>query len=392
MLEKDDQIIRDQFENHSSPVPADMWQRIKGEDDKDRKALLFWKWYFLGPAFLALSLVGVKLFFHPAISIHPTTPIALAKTTTAAGSAAPASNGGARPRTQSMQNAYSPAPLIAPPLVIATIPAGTPPLISAHHSSGTPAIANRPTVSQPVAPPAASPTTSPPVSALTSTESAPHQPSDRPSPPPVPPATAGTHRPQSLSCPDPSQKFIKSKGWYLEALGSPDYPIVHGSLDGTSIQELPLLSYTVGIRLTKIFESGFLMTAGLQYSWIDLRNKYDSLDLPHQFRNLDLPLLIGYEKGNDLFKVGIRGGMIFNIHSWPGGSNQYFSDYLKNNTGISSYIGIELIRQFNDRVSIFVEPYYKHQFSDMFKNPFVEKIDIAGIFLGLRFTLKSSGQ
>jgi len=135
-----------------------------------------------------------------------------------------------------------------------------------------------------------------------------------------------------------------------------------------------------------------LITAGLQYSQINLRNKYDSLPLPDHFRNLDLPLLIGYEKGNDLFKVGIRGGMIFNVHSWPGGSNQYFSDYLKNNTGISSYIGIELIRQVNDRISIFVEPYYKHQFSDMFKNPFVEKIDIAGIFLGLRFTLKSSGQ
>jgi len=28
----------------------------------------------------------------------------------------------------------------------------------------------------------------------------------------------------------------------------------------------------------------------------------------------------------------------------------------------------------------------------MFKNPFVEKIDVAGIFLGLRLTLKSSNQ
>jgi hypothetical protein len=158
MLEKDDQMIRDQFENHSSPAPADMWQRIKGKDDKDRKALLFWKWYFLGPAFLALSLVGVKLFFHPTIGIHPTAsatlvaptvPTAPAKTTTAAGLATPASNGGARPRMQSMQNAYSPAALTAPPLAIGTIPAGTPPLNSVHHSSGTPAIASRPTVSQP---------------------------------------------------------------------------------------------------------------------------------------------------------------------------------------------------------------------------------------------------
>jgi len=381
MLEKDDQIIRDQFENYSSPVPADMWQRIKGEDNKDRKALLFWKWYFLGPAFLALSLVGGQLFFHSAISTHPAAP---AKTATAAGSVAPASSGGARPPTQRIQNAYSPDPLT------------TPPLISAHHSSGTPAIASHPTVSQPAAPPAAppaaSPTTSPAASALASTESAPHQPSDRPSPPPMPPATAGTHQPKSLSCPDPSKKFTRSKGWYLETLGSPDYPIPRGSLDGGSFPQYPRLSYTVGIRLTKIFESGFLITAGLQYSQINLRNKYDSLPLPDHFRNLDLPLLIGYEKGNDLFKVGIRGGMIFNVHSWPGGSNQYFSDYLKNNTGISSYIGIELIRQVNDRISIFVEPYYKHQFSDMFKNPFVEKIDIAGIFLGLRFTLKSSGQ
>ena len=409
MLEKDfDQLIRDQFEDHSSPVPADMWQRIEGKDDKDRKALFFWKWYFLGPAFLVLSVVGGQLFFHHAISTHPAIPAAPAKiaaptiptqpaapavsaktaapakTATATGSAIPvtaipASNGGARPRAQSSQNANFPATLANP-----AAPAKTaPPVGSNSPASAIPATA--------AAPPTASGPT-PAASALVSTQSAPHQPSDRPSPPPMPPATAGTHQPQSLSCPDPSKKFTKSKGWYLEALGSPDYPIVHSSLDGSSIRELPLLSYTIGIRVTKIFESGFLMTAGLQYSWINLRNKYDSLPLPHQFRNLDIPLLIGYEKGNDLFKVGIRGGVIFNIHSWPGSSDPYISEYLKSNTGISSYIGLELIRQVNDRISIFAEPYYRHQFSNMFKTPFVEKIDVAGIFLGLRLTLKSSNQ
>ena len=409
MLEKDfDQLIRDQFEDHSSPVPADMWQRIEGKDDKDRKALFFWKWYFLGPAFLVLSVVGGQLFFHHASSTHPAIPAAPAKiaaptiptqpaapavsaktaapakTATATGSAIPvtaipASNGGARPRAQSSQNANFPATLANP-----AAPAKTAPPVG----SNSPASAIPATVAAP--PTASGPT--PAASALASPQSASRQPSDRPSPPPMPPATAGTHRPQSLSCPDPSKKFTKSKGWYLEALGSPDYPIVHSSLDGSSIRELPLLSYTIGIRVTKIFESGFLMTAGLQYSWINLRNKYDSLPLPHQFRNLDIPLLIGYEKGNDLFKVGIRGGVIFNIHSWPGSSDPYISEYLKSNTGISSYIGLELIRQVNDRISIFAEPYYRHQFSNMFKNPFVEKIDVAGIFLGLRLTLKSSNQ
>ena len=409
MLEKDfDQLIRDQFEDHSSPVPADMWQRIEGKDDKDRKALFFWKWYFLGPAFLVLSVVGGQLFFHHASSTHPAIPAAPAKiaaptiptqpaapavsaktaapakTATATGSAIPvtaipASNGGARPRAQSSQNANFPATLANP-----AAPAKTAPPVG----SNSPASAIPATVAAP--PTASGPT--PAASALASTQSASRQPSDRPSPPPMPPATAGTHRPQSLSCPDPSKKFTKSKGWYLEALGSPDYPIVHSSLDGSSIRELPLLSYTIGIRVTKIFESGFLMTAGLQYSWINLRNKYDSLPLPHQFRNLDIPLLIGYEKGNDLFKVGIRGGVIFNIHSWPGSSDPYISEYLKSNTGISSYIGLELIRQVNDRISIFAEPYYRHQFSNMFKTPFVEKIDVAGIFLGLRLTLKSSNQ
>jgi len=409
MLEKDfDQLIRDQFEDHSSPVPADMWQRIEGKDDKDRKALFFWKWYFLGPAFLVLSVVGGQLFFHHAISTHPAIPAAPAKiaaptiptqpaapavsaktaapakTATATGSAIPvtaipASNGGARPRAQSSQNANFPATLANP-----AAPAKTaPPVGSNSPASAIPATA--------AAPPTASGPT-PAASALVSTQSASRQPSDRPSPPPMPPATAGTHQPQSLSCPDPSKKFTKSKGWYLEALGSPDYPIVHSSLDGNSIRELPLLSYTIGIRVTKIFESGFLMTAGLQYSWINLRNKYDSLPLPHQFRNLDIPLLIGYEKGNDLFKVGIRVGVIFNIHSWPGSSDPYINEYLKSNTGISSYIGLELIRQVNDRISIFAEPYYRHQFSNMFKTPFVEKIDVAGIFLGLRLTLKSSNQ
>jgi hypothetical protein len=447
MLEKDfDQLIRDQFEDHSSPVPADMWQRIEGKDDKDRKAFFFWKWYFLGPAFLALSVVGGQLLFHHTSSSHPAIPVAPAKiaaptipiapaapavsaktatpakTATAAGSAIPsatatgsatpgsaipASNGGARPRLKSMQNAYSPASNggarpreqssqnanFPTTLANPAAPAKTAPSVGSNSAaSATPATANRAIASSNSAPPTAAPTATPPASALASTQSAPHQPSDRPSPPPMLPATAGTHQPQSLSCPDPSKKFTRGKGWYLEALGSPDYPIVHSSLDGSSIQELPLLSYTIGIRVTKIFESGFLMTAGLQYSWINLRNQYDSLPLPHQFRSLDLPLLIGYEKGNDLFKVGIRGGVIFNIHSWPGSSDPYISEYFKSNTGISSYIGLELIRQVNDRISIFAEPYYRHQFSDMLKNPFVEKIDVAGIFLGLRFTLKSSNQ
>lgn len=414
MLEKDfDQLIRDQFEDHSSPVPVDMWQRIKGKDDKDRKGLFFWKWYFLGPAFLALSLVGGLLFFHHATPIHPAATTVLPKIATGAGSNSPApakttpsvgSNSSASTKTATPAAPLTASAAPATPASNPSAPAKTaPPVGSNSPANATPASAN-PAASatttpasapnSPAAPLTASVTPARPTPTLASTEAAPHQPSDRPSPPPIPPTTAGTHRPQSLSCPDPSKKFTSSKGWYLEALGSPDHPIVHSSFDGASIKELPLLSYTIGIRVTKVFESGFLMTAGLQYSWINLRQTYDldSLPLPHHFRNLDLPLLIGYEKGNDLFKVGIQGGMIFNIHSWPGGNDQYFSNYLKSNTGISSYIGIELIRQVNDRISIFVQPYYRHQFSDMFKNPFVEKIDVAGIFLGLRFTLKSSGQ
>jgi hypothetical protein len=385
MLEKDfNQFIRDQFEDHSSPVPADMWRRIKGKDDKDRKALLFWKWYFLGPAFLALSLVGGLLFFHHAIPIHPAAPAApltasatpaapLTSSPTPATAAPGGSPASAAPATIAGSVTPTPNSPAAPPNAAPT-PAASP-AFSASAASPTPA-----------APLTASAATTPSTPPLASNESVPHQHSDRPSPPPMPPATAGTHRPQSLSCPDPSKKFTSSKGWYLEALGSPDYPFPRGS-----IPQLPRLSYTAGIRLTKIFESGFLMTAGLQYSWINLRNKYDSLPLPDHFRNLDLPLLIGYEKGNDRFKIGIRGGMIFNIHSSAAG-DPYFSNYLKSNTGLSSYIGLELIRQINDRISIFTEPYYKHQFSDMFKNPFVEKIDVGGIFLGVRITLKSSNQ
>ena len=402
MLEKDfDQLIRDQFEDHSSPVPVDMWQRIKGKDDKDRKGLFFWKWYFLGPAFLALSLVGGLLFFHHATPIHPAATTVLPKIATAAGSNSPAP-AKTTPSVGSNSPASTKTATPAAHLTASAAPAtpafnrATRPHAESSQNANFPSASNPPASApnSPAAPLTASATPARPTPPLASTEAAPHQPSDRPSPPPIPPTTAGTHRPQSLSCPDPSKKFTSSKGWYLEALGSPDHPIVHSSFDGASIKELPLLSYTIGIRVTKVFESGFLMTAGLQYSWINLRQKYDldSLPLPHHFRNLDLPLLIGYEKGNDLFKVGIQGGMIFNIHSWSGGNDQYFSNYLKSNTGISSYIGIELIRQVNDRISIFVQPYYKHQFSDMFKNPFVEKIDVAGIFLGLRFTLKSSGQ
>jgi hypothetical protein len=152
--------------------------------------------------------------------------------------------------------------------------------------------------------------------------------------------------------------------------------------------QLAKFSYTAGIRLTKVFHSGFLATVGLQYSRISLKGISDSLfSRTNGFKNIDLPLLIGYETASNRFKVAIRGGAIVNIHSWPLHAESA-APYYRTNTGISLYLGLNVIQQLNDRLTLFAEPYYRYQLSDMLNSPLSEKIDVGGLFIGIRYDLK----
>ena len=102
-------------------------------------------------------------------------------------------------------------------------------------------------------------------------------------------------------------------------------------------------------------------------------------------------MLIGYENSGERFKIAIRGGAIVNLHSWPTVPG-FYGPYDRTNIGISLYLGMNLIQQLNERLTLFAEPYYRYQLSNMLNAPLSEKIDVGGLFIGIRYSLKQYRQ
>ena len=62
MSEKEfDRIFREKLENHSSPVPDDMWQRIHAEKDKDRKVFILPSWMLVAAVLIIIATVWVVI-------------------------------------------------------------------------------------------------------------------------------------------------------------------------------------------------------------------------------------------------------------------------------------------------------------------------------------------
>ena len=167
---------------------------------------------------------------------------------------------------------------------------------------------------------------------------------------------------------------------FLDIYASPDWPFT------TSRRGL---SYTAGLRFTKLFPSGLTASLGLQFSRINLQPPLDSLTTGARlyFYNLDLPALIGYSWGDENFRMAVNTGLIVNLHSWPEGPpsaglrNQY-----QHNMGISLYIGFQAIQNLSDRYSLFAEPYFRRPLSSAppdGSGP-LRGFGIGGLSLGLR--------
>jgi len=61
-----DNLFKNTFSDHESPIPGDMWQRIQPGRTKKRPILLWWKWYAVAAVILIGSSIATWWYTHPA--------------------------------------------------------------------------------------------------------------------------------------------------------------------------------------------------------------------------------------------------------------------------------------------------------------------------------------
>jgi cytoskeletal protein RodZ len=175
-----------------------------------------------------------------------------------------------------------------------------------------------------------------------------------------------------------------NRKWYLDIYASPDLPMDHTENTFSSIMKL---SYTVGLRINRAFGKHFSGKIGIQYSRINF-GMLDSISYMHGTTNhlnsFDLPFLAGYSFGDEKLKMTITAGGILNIStSVPDSSLAYF---FKKNTGFCLYFGFNLERKINQKISVYLEPYYRYRLSSMTISSveFDKFIDVVGLSFGAR--------
>jgi hypothetical protein len=344
-----DNYFRDRLRDHSSPVPADMWQRIIPEQ-RPRKKFFFWIWSFAGAILVITGLLVSHRILTPDPQTTPEPKTTLAPRTSPEPQTVtlhhPAEHTG---KSDSSGTVPSPTPASTAP----------PSSIPAHHAF----------VSQTR------------VSSLTQSRTfrtyhaslAPYPISRRPiTARPLPPAPQAPAKQKSKK-----QKPTLPK-WYVDAYFSPDNALV----------DKREWSYTTGLRFSKQFGPHFSAKIGLQYSSLGEKAKTDSDALHVRLTTLDVPLLAGYETNIGGLATTFTGGIIFNIHSWNTlGSNFTTRDIYKENTGLSLYLGLNFVQPLNKKFSLFAEPYIRYRLSDITNYPmlFDKRMNSAGILLGLRY-------
>jgi len=182
---------------------------------------------------------------------------------------------------------------------------------------------------------------------------------------------------------------VTGKKWYLDIYASPDWPMDHTAYTSSNfVSETMKLSYTVGLRINRAFGKHFSGKIGIQFSQINFTYP-DSLSYlsgtVNHLKSFDIPVLAGYSFGADKLKMTITAGGIANISSSYTGSSS--ADFFKKNTGLSLYAGINLEKKVNEKISIYLEPYYRYRLTSMTVSTveFNKFIDVAGLSIGARY-------
>jgi hypothetical protein len=211
-----------------------------------------------------------------------------------------------------------------------------------------------------------------------------------------PAKTTGPDSSQSKEVKKPEKKSEQNNTkWYLDLFASPDYPIVAPSPFDQSYSKL---SYTIGFKINRAIGKHFSVKTGIQYSQINIVGD-DSLfgGATIHLKRLDLPVLVGYSFGGANIRTTINGGAIFNVYSSVSSvpSQNLFTpppvqDYFEKNLGVSLYLGVNFEKRIKEKLSLFVEPYYRYQLSSMTISSVqnIKFIDIVGISFGARYYFK----
>lgn len=239
--------------------------------------------------------------------------------------------------------------------------------------------------------------------------------------------------------------------WYLEVYGSPDYTMKYVYANDVSDAYLQRMDsttkmnggFTFGLRVSRSINQHFLLKSGLQYTQRNEQfiSKYDSVITTtsvvtvrtivrgsglsdtivrdtsslqqigyrkritnNQYKSIEVPLLLGYERGNDKWKVAINGGVIVNVSSWYSGetldtsyqlvplSAKNGNGFYKSNLNLSLYAGVSIIRRINKNLEAFAEPYFRYGLSNSNTSAigYSQRFNAAGLSFGLRVKLNKS--
>lgn len=417
-----DEQFRQRLGNYSSPVPENFWERVQPQKDKDRKGLFFWFRNLILPGLLLACLTAVYFIStRPAANSLQTTgsqPATPSPTTTSAHSNTDTRStigNGSTGDAHSTGNTLS-ATTHSIPKTHTPIHAGTnTSTASTVHSTPHYSTNNQPDASSHNPRVRSSVSVSHMTASSLRAESAsggsvmPSDPHSNLSPAPsrfptkqlitqgplLPglqpiPYTIGHPSAKLPASPSPitpqKDSTIRSSRWYLDVYASPDLPLPSGALANS---QKASFSYTLGLRLTRSFGQHFTGSIGLQYGRINTHTtSQDSGFLPinthFKSSSFDVPLLIGYQLKKDRFLAAINTGVIFNAYT--------YGDLYKHHTGLSLYLGINMVEKINDRLSFFTEPYYRYRLSNMLDPSwyFHQKINIAGLSAGIRYNFKKA--
>jgi len=239
----------------------------------------------------------------------------------------------------------------------------------------------------------------------------------------------------NIPCPD-NNKNPAANQRYVELYAAADY-VLRQFTDTPNSSYMKMRkestsfasAYSAGIRFTKVFNNGFNIRAGLNFSQINEKFKYVQGNIIqvvfiinasgdtigsyqtsntryktsyNHYKTLDIPVTIGYETSKGRWNVNFNTGLIVNIHSWNQG--EVLNDALqpvdisglspnpyqfKTNIGVGGVGAISFYYSINKKLSIMAEPYLRYNFSSMNKTEISlkQKYHTSGIKFGLRLNL-----
>ena len=243
----------------------------------------------------------------------------------------------------------------------------------------------------------------------------------------------------TIPCPDFNNKENSS---YLDIYSSVDFVNRQFSDSANSIYlknrnevTTSQLSFSAGLRYVKEFGSHFNFSAGLNYSQINEQFKFskgniiqiiyvtnasgDTVDIYqtestrykttyNKYRTIDLPITLGYGWQKSKWDFIVNAGVVMNIISFYKGdilnsdlqpiamnaSTLSKAYQLKTNIGLGFIGSMSIVRQLNNKFSVFTEPYLRYNFSLMNKETthFKQRFTTTGLRLGFRMNLKNKNK